>query len=120
LINIYTAHLFQAYSAAKDSGFAVCGENLASVSQFVAGIWHLAQARLQTRTRRHREQAEGLTLPQWPLSRPAQDEKPHLRGSYGTGRRHLALAARPKCALYGGREFLLSPTARVPPGPPRI
>jgi hypothetical protein len=21
------------------------------------------------------------------------------------GRRHLALAARPKCALYGGREF---------------
>jgi hypothetical protein len=25
------------------------------------------------------------------------------------GRRHLAFAARPKCALYGGREFLVHP-----------
>src|SRR5215813_392721 len=33
-----TAHLFQAYFAATLSGFAVCGENLARISQFVAGI----------------------------------------------------------------------------------
>jgi hypothetical protein len=35
-----TARLFQAYCAAKVFGVAGCGENPASVSQFVAGIRH--------------------------------------------------------------------------------
>jgi hypothetical protein len=39
------------------------------------------QARLQNRTRRHREQAEGLTLSQRPLAGFAQDEEPGLRGT---------------------------------------
>ena len=34
----FTANLFQAYFATTLSGFAGCGENLASISQFVAGI----------------------------------------------------------------------------------
>src|SRR6266446_2199221 len=38
LVGQHTAHLFQAYFAATLSGFAVCGENLASISQFVARI----------------------------------------------------------------------------------
>jgi len=33
----------------KDSGFAVCGENPASVSQFVAGIRHGSQLRSRTK-----------------------------------------------------------------------
>jgi hypothetical protein len=37
LINIYRT-LVSGVLRRKDSGFAVCGENLASVSQFVAGI----------------------------------------------------------------------------------
>jgi hypothetical protein len=39
LINIYRTPV-SGVLRRKDSGFAVCGENLASVSQFVAGIRH--------------------------------------------------------------------------------
>ena len=39
LINIYRTSV-SGVLRRKDSGFAVCGENLASVSQFVAGIRH--------------------------------------------------------------------------------
>jgi hypothetical protein len=35
-----TARLLQAYFARKGFGFAVCGNNRASVSRFVAGIGH--------------------------------------------------------------------------------
>jgi len=39
LVDQHLPHtLFQAYFAATLSGFAVCGENLASISQFVARI----------------------------------------------------------------------------------
>jgi hypothetical protein len=39
LINIYRTPV-SGVLRRKDSGFAVCGENLASVSRFVAGIRH--------------------------------------------------------------------------------
>jgi len=39
LINMYRTPV-SGVLRRKDSGFAVCGENLASVSQFVAGIRH--------------------------------------------------------------------------------
>jgi len=41
LINIYRTPV-SGVLRRKDSGFAVCGENLASVSRFVAGIRHSA------------------------------------------------------------------------------
>src|SRR5262249_7589730 len=42
LINIYRTPV-SGVLRRKDSGFAVCGKNLASVSQFVAGIRHLGR-----------------------------------------------------------------------------
>jgi hypothetical protein len=44
LINIYRTPVSGVFRR-KDSGFAVCGENLASISQFVAGIRHGRQSK---------------------------------------------------------------------------
>jgi hypothetical protein len=48
LINIYRTPV-SGVLRRKDSGFAVCGENLASISRFVAGIRHGRQLRSRTK-----------------------------------------------------------------------
>jgi hypothetical protein len=55
LINIYRTPV-SGVLRRKDSGFAVCGENLASVSQFVAGIRH-GRSFKQEHDRRMQERA---------------------------------------------------------------
>jgi putative tryptophan/tyrosine transport system substrate-binding protein len=54
LINIYRTPV-SGVLRRKDSGFAVCGENLASVSQFVAGIRLQPAARQICRASSHRD-----------------------------------------------------------------
>jgi hypothetical protein len=56
LINI-SPTLLQSYFAAKEFGFADCGENPASVSQFVAGIRHGDPSRCSDRSNRREASA---------------------------------------------------------------
>jgi hypothetical protein len=67
LINSPT--LLQSYFAAKEFGFADCGENPANVSQFVAGIRHGDLSRCADRSNRREASANA----QWQLAHDDRD-----------------------------------------------
>jgi hypothetical protein len=61
----FTPRLLQAYFAHKGFGFAVCGKNRASISQFVAGIGHNRSSNGDDLRRNPFEMSKAATRRHW-------------------------------------------------------